>query len=151
MDGTKQDTAWPLPTFHFEVDITDVGTKLPFQEVSGLDIETQVIEYRAANAPRFSPVKMPGMVKFGNVTLKKGVFAHDSRFFDWQKNIAMNTIKRSTVTITLLDESGRPTMIWTLQNAWPTKVTGTDLKADGNEVAVESIEFAHEGITIASP
>ena len=151
MTGEKQDTNWPLPKFSFEVDITDVGTKLSFQEVSGLDTEMQVIEYRAANTPRFSPIKMPGVAKFGNVTLKKGLFAKDQKFFDWQKHIAMNTSKRSTVTITLLDESGSPAMSWTLQNAWPTKITGTDLKADGNEVAVETIELAHEGITITSP
>lgn len=148
MAGEKQDTNWPLPKFYFEVDITDVGTKLPFQEVSGLDIETQVIEYRAGNSPTFSTIKMPGIVKSGNVTLKKGIFAKDNKFFDWQKNIKMNTIKRSTVTIKLLDESGSPTMTWTLANAWPTKITGTDLKAEGNEVAVESIEIAHEGLTI---
>lgn len=150
MAGEKQDTNWPLPKFYFEVDITDVGTKLPFQEVSGLDTETQIIEYRAGNSPTFSTIKMPGIAKFGNVTLKKGIFAKDNKFFDWQKNIKMNTIKRATVTIKLLDESGAPTMTWTLANAWPTKITGTDLKSDGNEVAVESIEIAHEGLTIAN-
>jgi phage tail-like protein len=148
--GDKQDANWPLPKFYFEVDITDVGTKLPFQEVSGLDTETQIIEYRAGNSPTFSTIKMPGIAKVGNVTLKKGIFAKDNKFFDWQKNIKMNTIKRATVTIKLLDESGAPTMTWTLANAWPTKITGTDLKADGNEVAVESIEIAHEGLTIAN-
>lgn len=151
MAGEKQDTNWPLPKFYFEVDITDVGTKLPFQEVSGLEMETQAIEYRAGNNPTFSTIKMPGIKKSGNVTLKKGIFAKDNKFFDWQKNISMNTIQRSTVTIRLLDESGSPTMTWTLTNAWPTKITGTDLKSDGNEVAVESIELAHEGLTIAKP
>ncbi len=62
----------------------------------------------------------------------------------------MNTIKRVPVTISLLDESGAPTMVWTLANAWPTKLTGTDLKSDGNEVSIESIEITHEGITIAN-
>lgn len=62
----------------------------------------------------------------------------------------MNTIKRETVTIQLLDEQGSPTMSWTLTNAWPTKVTGTDLKSGTNEVAIESMELAHEGLTIAN-
>lgn len=62
----------------------------------------------------------------------------------------MNTIKRVPVIISLLDETGKPTMVWTLANAWPTKITGTDLKAEGNEVAVETIEIAHEGLTIAN-
>jgi len=60
----------------------------------------------------------------------------------------MNTIKRLPVTISLLDETGKPTMVWTLANAWPTKITGTDLKAEGNEVAIETIEIVHEGLTI---
>ena len=57
---------------------------------------------------------------------------------------------RVPVTISLLDEAGKPTMVWTLANAWPTKITGTDLKAEGNEVAIETIEIVHEGLTIAN-
>ena len=124
--------------------------KLFFQEVSGLDTEVQPITYRHGNSPEFSSIKMPGIQQYGNVTMKKGVFKSDNKFWDWLNVIKMNTIKRKPVTITLLDETGAPTMIWTLQNAWPTKITGTDLKSDGNEVAVESIEIAHEGITIAN-
>ncbi|MCW2484070.1 phage tail protein, partial [Candidatus Symbiopectobacterium sp. NZEC135] len=63
--------------------------------------------------------------------------------------IKMNTIARTAVTINLLDESGAPVMSWKLKNAWPTKVTGTDLKSDSNEVAVETIELAHEGLEIS--
>lgn len=59
-------------------------------------------------------------------------------------------IKRSTVTISLLDEEGKPAMVWTLTNAWPTKITGTDLKAGANEAAIKTLEIAHEGLTIAN-
>lgn len=148
MAGEKQDNVWPLPKFYFMVDITDVGENLRFQEVSGLDIEIQPIEYRAGNNKVFSSIKMPGLVKSGNVTLKKGIFTKDNKFFDWYAQIQLNTIKRQTVTIKLLDEGGNPTMVWTLNNAWPTKLTGTDLKADGNEVAVETLELAHEGLWV---
>ncbi len=148
MAGEKQDNVWPLPKFYFSVDITDVGDDLPFQEVSGLDTESQPIEYRAGNSKVWSTIKMPGMVKTGNVTLKKGVFVKDNKFWDWYEQIKLNTIKRQTVTIKLLDEGGNPTMVWTLANAWPTKITGTDLKSDGNEVAVETLEIAHEGLKI---
>ena len=149
-DGSAQGNTWPLPKFYFSVDIDGVGTNLPFQEVSGLDAEAQVIEYRAGNSKSFSTIKMPGIVKSGNVTLKKGVFVKDNKFWDWFNQIKMNTIKRVPVTISLLDEAGKPTMVWTLANAWPAKITGTDMKSDGNEVAVESIEIAHEGLTIAN-
>lgn len=149
MAGDKQDNVWPLPKFYFTLETADLKDA-SFQEVSGLDIEAQVIEYRHGNSPEFSTIKMPGIKKFGNVTLKKGIFKGDNKFWDWFNKIKMNTIERQPVTIKLLDEAGKPTMVWTLKNAWPTKITGTDLKSDGNEVAVETLEIAHEGLQIAN-
>ena len=93
---------------------------------------------------------MPGLQKVGNVTMKKGVFKADNSFWDWYNKIKMNTIERQTVTIKLLDEGGSPTMVWTLNNAFPTKITSTDLKSDGNEAAIESIELVFETMTIAN-
>ncbi len=148
-DGSTQSAnIWPLPKFHFEVK-WDTNV-MSFQEVSGLDIQSEEIKYRAGDSKVFSVVKMPGMVKFGNVTMKKGVFKGDNKFWDWLNQIKLNTIKRVPVTISLLDESSAPTMVWTLKNAWPTKISSTDLKAEGNEVAIESIEIVHEGLTIAN-
>ncbi|WP_447987512.1 phage tail protein [Nitrospira sp. Nam74] len=148
-DGSAQSKdVWPLPKFHFQVKWDT--TVMRFQEVSGLDTETQAIEYRHGDHPVFSTMKMPGIKKFGNITMKKGIFKSDNKFWDWYNQIKMNTIKRVPVTISLLDEAGGATMTWTLANAWPTKISGTDLKADGNEVAIESIEIAHEGLTIAN-
>lgn len=149
-DGSAQSkTIWPMPKFHFQVKWD--SEVMSFQEVSGLDIEAQLIEYRHGDSKEFSPIKMPGLKKTGNVTMKKGVFKSDNKFWDWFKGIKMNTIKRKPVTISLLDESGGTTMVWTLANAWPTKITGTDLKSDGNEAAIETIEIAHEGLTIDNP
>lgn len=146
-DGSAQtQTVWPLPKFYFQVKWDD--SELAFQEVSGLDIESEAIEYRSGNSPVFSKVKMPGMIKNSNITMKKGVFVKDNAIFDWFSEIKMNTIKRKALTISLLDEQGNPTMVWKVQNAFPVKVTGTDLKSEGNEVAVEGIEIAHEGFTI---
>ncbi|MZI92923.1 phage tail protein [Vibrio sp. CAIM 722] len=152
-DGSAQsETVWPMPKFHFEVKWDGGAGKdmvSSFQEVSGLDTEAQPIEYRAGNNPVFSTIKMPGLIKSSNVTLKKGIFKGDNKFYDWYSQIKMNTIARTPVTISLLDEGGAPIMSWKLKNAWPTKVTGTDLKSDSNEVAVETIELAHEGLEIA--
>lgn len=148
-DGSKQSTnVWPIPKFHFQVKWD--SAVMSFEEISGLDVEAQPIEYRHGDSPVFSAIKMPGLKKYGNITMKKGVFKSDNKFWDWFNQIKMNTIKRIPVTISLLDESGSPTMVWTLTNAWPTKITGTDLKAQGNEVAIETIEIAHEGLTIAN-
>jgi len=150
MAGEAQDAVWPLPKFYFTVNLGSQDSTVSFQEVSGLDTETQPIEYRHGDSPQFSTINMPGISKSGNVTLKKGVFVNDNNFWKWYDAIKMNTIKRETVVIQLLDESAAPTMTWTLANAWPTKITGTDMKSDANEVAVETIELSHEGLTIAN-
>ncbi len=149
MAGEAQDKNWPLPKFYFMVDWGST-TNIPFQEVSGLEIQAEALEYRHGNSPVFSKINMPGMVKNNNITMKKGVFANDNTFWDWYAKIKMNVIERQNVVIKLLDEGGNPTMTWTLNNAWPTKISSTDLKSDANEVAVESIEIMHEGLTIAN-
>ena len=149
-DGSSQNSIWPLPKFYFKVTLGSQDNTVSFQEVSGLETETQPIEYRHGDSKQFSTIKMPGIAKTGNVTLKKGIFVKDNNFWKWYDAIKMNVIKRETVTIQLLDEKGGVTMSWTLTNAWPTKITGTDLKSDANEVAVETLELAHEGLTISN-
>lgn len=149
-NGSTQNNVWPLPKFYFKVKLGSQDSTVSFQEVSGLETETQSIEYRHGDSKQFSTIKMPGIAKTGNVTLKKGIFVKDNNFFKWYNAIKMNTIKRETVVIQLLDEKGSPTMTWTLANAWPTKITGTDMKSDANEVAVETLEIVHEGLTIAN-
>jgi len=91
---------------------------------------------------------MPGMQKYSNITLKRGTFKSDNEFFNWWNTVKLNTIERRNLTISLLNEEHAPVVIWKVKNAWPLKVQPTDLKADGNETAIESIELAHEGLTI---
>jgi phage tail-like protein len=150
MAGEVQDKIWPLPKFYFSVKLGD-DDSVSFQEVTGLDSEAQPISYRHGNSPIFYPIKLPGLGKVGNVTMRKGIFVSDPRLFTWFDEIKMNTIKRRTVVISLMDEAGNPKMVWTLNNAWPTKVTGTDLKSEGNEVAVESVEIAFETLKVSAP
>ncbi|MCA2997706.1 MAG: phage tail protein [Rhodocyclaceae bacterium] len=149
-DGSKESSTWPMPKFRFNVDFGTELTNIAFQEVSGMDKEVQVIEYRDSNSAQFSTIKMPGIVKHGNVTMKRGVFVGDNTFWDWMSTITMNTVARRTVIIRLLNENNKVTMQWTLNNAWPTKISSTDLKSDGNEVAVDSIEIAYETLVIAN-
>lgn len=137
---------YPLPKFHFSVEWG--GTKIGFSEVSGLNVETKVIEYRDGATPEYHKIKMPGMQEFGNVTMKRGIFKGDNDFFDWWNTKALNTIERRDVTISLLNENHEPVVVWKIKNAWPVKVQSTDLKADGNEVAIETLEFAHEGLVM---
>mmetsp|Transcript_795 Transcript_795/g.1071 ORF Transcript_795/g.1071 Transcript_795/m.1071 type:complete len:144 (+) Transcript_795:3470-3901(+) len=137
---------YPLVKFSFQVDWG--GTQIGFQEVSGLDIEVEPIEYRQGASPDFTKIKMPGMTKFSNITLKRGSFKGDNEYFDWFNSIQLNTVERRTLTISLLDDTGAPAITWKVNKAFPIKVQSTDLKAEGNEVAVESIEIAHEGLVI---
>ena len=147
-DGSAQSQAtWPLVRFQFRVVYDNM--EFIFQEVTGLSNETQVIEYRHNNSKVFDTIKMPGIQKLGNVTLKKGIFKGDDD--QWKNfNAIKNTTKKTTVVISLLDESNAVAMSWNLTNAFPTKITATDMKADSNEVAIETMELAHEGLEISN-
>jgi phage tail-like protein len=137
---------WPIPRFHFEVEWG--GNDIGFQEVTGLTMETQFIEYRAGNDPMYITQKMPGLKKHGTITLKKGVFKGDDSFWEWFQGVQTDKERRETIIIKLLDEEQSPVVVWTVNRAFPVKVTGPDLKADANEVAIESIEIAHEGFEV---
>ena len=137
---------YPIPKFHFQADWG--GVRIGFTEVSGLDAETEVIEYREGASLEYSKRKIPGMQKYQNVTMKRGVFASDNDYFKWWNTVALNTVQRRSVTISLLNEKHEPVMVWKVKNAWPAKIASTDLKADGNEIAIESIELAHDGLVI---
>lgn len=138
--------SYPFSKFHFSVDWG--GTTISFTEVSGLDLETEVIEYRHGASPEYSKIKMPGLKKFTNITLKRGMFKDDNEYFEWYNSIQMNEVIRRDITISLLDQTHSPVVVWKVRNAWPTKIASTDLKADGNEVAIETMELAHEGLSI---
>ena len=148
-EGKEQlKTSWPLVKFQFSVRIGDMEAF--FQEVTGLSAEAQQIEYRKGNSKVFSTVKMPGIQKFGNITLKKGIFKDAKGFWELHKVVTSNVAERKTITISLLDETNSVAMSWTLTNAFPSKITSTYLKADGNEVAVETMELEHEGLNLES-
>ena len=137
---------YPLPKFHFRVEWG--GADIGFTEISGLEVSTDVIEYREGSNPSFSKVKMPGIIKFNNVTMKRGIFKGNNEFYAWWNSNALNTAERRDIIIPLLNERHEPVVVWKLMNAFAVKIQSTDLKADGNEVAIETMEIAHEGLTI---
>ncbi len=138
--------AYPLPVFHFTVDWG--GTKLGFTEVSGLDASKEVIEYRDGVDPEFTKLKMPGLNNFGNLTFKRGIAAADNEFFDWYNATKMNVPERRDITVSLLNEDHAPVMTWKVKSCWVTKITSPSLNSTGNEVAIETMEIAHEGLNI---
>lgn len=144
---------YPLPAFHFVVDWG--GARIGFTEISGLCMETEVIEYREGHNPKYSKIKMPGLQKFSNITMKRGVFLGDFDFYKWWRETAffqegnkVGTRFRRTVLIKLLNEEHQPVITWQLTNAWPCKIQSSDLKADSSEVLIESMELVHEGLRI---
>ncbi|MFB2121375.1 phage tail protein [Parapedobacter sp. 2B3] len=137
---------YPLPKFHFQVEWG--GAKIGFSEVSGLDVSIEPIEYRDGASPEYHKIKMPGLQSFSNIMLKRGIFKGDNEFYNWWNTVALNTIERRDIVISLLNENHEPVVVWKIKNAWPLKVQSTDLSSTGNDVAIETIEVAHEGLTI---
>lgn len=138
----------PFGSFNFTVEIDGI-TSAAFSECTGLDTETDVIEYREGSED-ITVRKLPGLKKHANVTLKRG-FSTNSELFDWRKTVMDGVIERKNVSIVLYDETGvtggSERIRWNLQNAWPSKWVGAELKANANEIAIETLEICHEGIT----
>jgi phage tail-like protein len=141
---------YPLPKFHFQVEWG--GKNIGFTEVTGLTVETEAIEYRHGASPEYHKTKQPGLKKYSNITLKRGTFQSDNEYFDWWEETVFfqeqNGKYRRNITISLLDEMHKPIIVWKVKNAWPIKVQSADLKADANEIAIESVELVHEGLVI---
>jgi phage tail-like protein len=145
---------YPLPKFHFQIEWGE-NLRMGFTEASGLDFETEVIEYREGNSKQYNKSKQPGLTKYSDITLKRGTFEGDFDFFNlwkqtyyFQEGNKTGSMYRRNVTLKLLNENHEPVITWELKNAWPSKVQSSDLKADGNEVAIETMVLVHEGLTI---
>ncbi len=137
---------YPVTAFHFQVEWG--GTRIGFTEVSGLTVEVQSIDYRDGSSPEYQVTKMPGIPQYSTITLKRGMFVGDNEFFQWLNTVKLNQIERRDLTISLLNEEHAPVTVWKVKNAWPSKVEGPSLNSTGNEVAVETIELTHEGLTV---
>ncbi len=123
-----------------------------FAECTGLNSETNVIEYREGPDDTF-PRKLMGLSKFGNVTLKRGV-ALGQQILEWRRMVTDPSDEptrepRRNISILLLDEKRVEKLRYNLKNAWPSKWTGPDFKASANEIAIEQLEICHEGVSIA--
>ena len=153
--------AYPLTKMNFLVSIPDLaGSMAAFSEVSGIEASVDVIEFRQGNAHSLAPVKIPGLVKHGNITLKMG-YTIGNGFKKWIQECVSETrgaMNRKTVTIELLDirdgspnseyETTKGNILWLLKDAWVTKYSGPDLNASTSEVAIETVELAYEELTI---
>lgn len=135
----------PYPNYNFAVDI-GTGDTIGFSEVDLPAGEIEMIEYREGNEISRTR-KLPGLVKYPNVTMKRGITGN-LELFDWWKAVRDGQLVRRNVTITLLDEQRQAVQTWRLRDAWPAKIEAGPLNAQGNDVAIETLELAHEGFEI---
>ena len=162
--ATDMNTAgmvYPLTKMNFLVSIPDLaGAMAAFSEVTGIEASVDVVEFRQGNAHSLAPVKIPGLVHHGNITLKMG-YTIGNGFKQWVQDCVSETrgaMNRKTITIELLDirdgspnatyETTKGNILWLLKDAWVTKYSGPDLNASASEVAMETVEIAYEELTI---
>lgn len=152
--------AYPLTKMNFLVTVDGISGTAAFSEVTGVEASVDVIEFRQGNANSLAPVKIPGLVKHGNVTLKMG-YTLDSAFKTWIQECVSEVrgeMPRNNVQIELIDinggapqvlaESVTGSRVWVLTNAWVAKYSAPDLDAKTSEVAIESVEIAYEELVV---
>ena len=133
----------PYLNCNFLLELASI-TRASFQEGSGLDSTIDVTEYREGGDNK-TPRKLPGATKYSNITLKWGV-TDDMDIYDWHKDAVEGNLRRMDGAIVVVDRADKIVARWEFTNAWPTKYTAPDFNAGGSDVAIETLELAHEGL-----
>lgn len=136
----------PFRNYNFRLEIDNLPVAA-FSEAGGLTSDGDVVDYRTGVDIPLTARKLPGLRKFGPITLKRGV-VKDSSLWDWYRNIVTGNVDRRNGSVILMDEQRNDVLRWHFEGAWPNKIEGPSLKAAGNEVAVESIELIVEDIIL---
>jgi phage tail-like protein len=133
----------PYVNFNFLVEIDGIR-RAGFHECSGFDSTVEVIEHNEGGT--ITPRKIPGMTKFGNISLKWGM-ADDTDLYDWHMQVANGQMVRKNGSIIVLDRAGNEVSRWNFVRAWPSKWDGPDFNAEGNDIAIETLELTCEGLS----
>lgn len=136
----------PYKAFNFRVEINGIA-RAAFSEVGGLESETAVIEYRMGGEPA-TVRKLPGLTKYANIVLRRGI-TQDAELWNWRQTVVQGNVDRRNGSIVLLDDDGTEVLRWNFFHGWIAKWEGPALNAQANEVAIETIEIAHEGLELA--
>jgi phage tail-like protein len=136
----------PYRTFNFRVEIDKINVG-SFSECSGLSTEGEMVEYREGTDVALTTRKLMGLHKYNNITLKRG-YTQNTELWDWYRNIVNGKADRRNGSIILMDEERKDVLRWSIENAWIKKIEAPSFKASGNEVAIESVELVHEGLTL---
>jgi phage tail-like protein len=143
MATDKRNDPYRVSNFNILIDGVKRGA---FAEVTGLTAEGDAVDYREGTDLQQNVRKLVGLRKYSNLTFKRG-YTQDATLWNWYTNIMNGQPDRRNVTIVLLNEARTEVMRWHAENAWINKIEGPSLKASGNEVAMESMELVHEGLT----
>ncbi len=143
--ATRKD---PYVNFNFLVEIDGI-VRAAFHEVGGLDSSVDIIEHREGGE-NITNRKLPGQVKFSNVSLKWGM-TDDLDLYNWHRQWVTGdpAAARKNGSIVLLDRQGQEKARWNFFNGWPSKWSGPSFNAESNDVAIEALEIAHEGLARA--
>lgn len=139
----------PYANFKFALQLGNV-TVAGFAECTGLSMETKVFEYKEGGN-NSTTLKFPEAASYSNVVLKRGITKAND-LINWQMEVVNGTFginKRAdsnSIAILLMDEEGTEIKRWNLKRAFPVKWAGPEFKATGNDIAIETLELAHEGI-----
>ena len=144
MAGDRKD---PFHGYNFLVEIDGV-TKAGFREASGLDTGQDPVEYRNGDEKQLTARKLPGLIKYSNISLKRGI-TDDKDLWDWRKKVMDGKVERKNVSIVLLSDDCQEKLRWNMREAWPSKWQGPSFNATSNDIAIESLEFVHEGLVKA--
>ena len=143
-DGNEMD---PLIGFNFALEIEGKMAGY-FTECSGIGSENEVVDHKVVDSKGHEIVrKIPGRLKWGDVTLKRGITT-DMEIWDWRNSVVegkMDTA-RTNCSIIMMDRDYQPKARWNFLNAWPSKVSGPTVKADSNEIGIEEVTLVHEGL-----
>jgi len=141
------ETKYPFHGYNFKLEIDGIQ-RAAFRECSGLDAKTDVTEYREGVDKAFTPRKLSGLTKYSNITLKWGI-TDDHSLWDWKKQTVDGKTQRKNGSVCLMDDAGEEKLRWNFVNAWVANWTGPTFNATSSDVAIESVEIAHEGLTKA--
>jgi phage tail-like protein len=138
----------PYLNGNFLVEIDGISAAA-FMEVSGLEASIEVVDYRSGDAKQTSVQKLPGLHKFTNITLKRGL-VQDLSLWNWMQNGINGNLQRASISIILFDQARNPVWRWNLTNAWPCKWSGPVLRAEGDDVAIETLEICYENLIVST-
>jgi phage tail-like protein len=142
-DGKRND---PFGQFNFLIEIDGV-VKAGFSEVSGLTTDTNIVEYREGHEQPGTTRKLPGLMKYNNIVLKRG-WSKERSLWEWRRKVIDGKTQRASGAIVLLDEGRNEALRWNFREGWPSKWEGPALNAKTSEVAIETLEIAHEGLVL---